>query len=871
MKRGLLIILFFCSGFSAFAKHITGGEVIYDYLGPGTAGNSKKYRITVLLYRDQNSVGGAQMPTGITIAVFNNDDRSKLINNLFIGLDRIENVPRNTDPPCITNSPMLDYTVGYYIFEIDLPNSVVTGFTITYQTCCRIEPIDNFPNGATMVGATYAAEIPGSNILSVVGNDNSPRFSKGISVVCANKKFSLDFSATDPDSDSLSFSLCDAYNGGLADRSEWDDPAAPPYGFVAYRPGFSGAQPLGPLATINASTGIISGTAPTAGRYVVSVCVESFRRGISIGIHRKDFIITVSPCDFAGADLPVPYTNCTDSTISVSNANQSPLNISFFWDFGDGTTSTEEAPTHSYSDTGVYIIKLVVNGGTDCADSSMQTVRIFPTLRPDFSSNTPTCKGVPVQFQDNSFATYGPVNSWHWDFGVPSVASDTSRIKNPVFTYGVAGTYNATLIVGSIKGCIDTIVKQISILDKAPLDVTNDTLICSIDTLQLHAISATSGVITWSPNYMINDIHSFNPLVSPDVTTTYYLSYSDNFGCATTDSVRVRVVDFVTLSAIPDTAICRTDSLRLTVVSDALQYTWTPAATLNNPNIQSPVATPTAASTTYHVVGRIGKCTTSDDIVIRTVPYPKANAGKDTTICFGFNAQLHATGGSTYQWAPTFFLNDPRSANPISQAPTASIQYTVIVSDTLGCPKPVRDTVLVNVIKINANAGPRDTAVVIGQPLQLSAGVNITNGIYSWSPATWLNNPNIANPVSLPQGDISYALLVTNGIGCTGRDTINVKFYRVAPSLYVPSAFTPNGDVTNDLFRPIALGIRSLEYFKVYNRWGELVYSTSQIGAGWDGTYKGNLQGTATFVWYAEATDYTGKKIRKKGSVVLVR
>jgi gliding motility-associated-like protein len=598
------------------------------------------------------------------------------------------------------------------------------------------------------------------------------------------------------------------------------------------------------------------------------VGVITYRKGLRINVHRKDFIVTVAPCDFAGAQLNPSYTSCDGFTLTFNNLNSSPLNISFYWDFGDGTSSTDAEPVHTYRDTGVYKMMLVVNRGSSCADSATSLVRVFPGYFPDFASTAPTCKGVPVQFSDQTRANYGVTNDWKWDFGLVNSSSDTSRLKNPTFAYPAAGTYNVILIVSSNKGCIDTFPRQIDIVDKAPFSVTNDTLICSADNLQLTATATNPGIVTWSPNYNINDIHSFTPLVSPKINTTYHVNFSDKYGCSASDSVVVKVVNFVSLSARSDTAICRTDSIRLTTFSDALMYTWTPSATLSSTTVQSPLAIPVADTTRYHVIGRIGSCTKEDDVVIRTSPYPTANAGKDTSVCYGFNASLHASGGSVYSWSPAFFLNSTSIANPVSQNPTTSIRYIVTVSDNKGCPKPVNDTVLVNVTHIIANAGPRDTSVVLTQPLQLQAtgGTN-----YQWTPSTWLTDPSIANPVSLPLENITYALRVSDAQGCFGLDTINVHVFKTTPMLFVPSAFTPNGDVLNDVFKPIAAGIRSLESFRVYNRWGQLMYSTTELGKGWDGRFGGNLQGTATYVWYAEATDYLGKKIFKKGSVVLIR
>jgi gliding motility-associated-like protein len=142
---------------------------------------------------------------------------------------------------------------------------------------------------------------------------------------------------------------------------------------------------------------------------------------------------------------------------------------------------------------------------------------------------------------------------------------------------------------------------------------------------------------------------------------------------------------------------------------------------------------------------------------------------------------------------------------------------------------------------------------------------------YSWNPAMWLNNPSIPNPVALPQDNITYAVKVSDATGCFGMDTIKVKLFKIDPDLLVPSGFSPNGDGLNDFFRPIPIGMRTLNTFRVYNRWGQLMFSTTAQGQGWDGRLGGNIQEAGTYVWYAEGFDYTNKKIQKKGYVVLIR
>jgi gliding motility-associated-like protein len=153
--------------------------------------------------------------------------------------------------------------------------------------------------------------------------------------------------------------------------------------------------------------------------------------------------------------------------------------------------------------------------------------------------------------------------------------------------------------------------------------------------------------------------------------------------------------------------------------------------------------------------------------------------------------------------------------------------------------------------------------------LNASGGEN-----YEWTPPTGLNNITIANPISSLNGNIDsirYKVYVTDLLGCLDSATMLVKIFRTNPQIFVPTGFTPNGDGLNDVLKPIAVGIDRIEYFRVYNRWGQLVFSTTVNGHGWDGQISGKPQTTNTFVWLVKAVDYTGKPVFQKGTSTLIR
>ena len=869
MKK-LLVIFFICCAAPSFARHITGGEIFYEYLGPGGTAGTSQYKITLRLFRDCFS-GGAQLDPTVNLGIFDKSSGAAVAGSPFsVNLDHIQEIQKSGNIPCIVNPPQVCYQVGFYYLTIILPDNQM-GYWISFQRCCRIDNITNL-SVAIGVGATYVGSIAGSSTLGVGNHNSSPQFYlRDTALVCQNRNFNLDFSAFDPDGDMLTYQFCEAYSGGNEGSPIVTNPPPPPYNVVPYGNGYSAFSPMGPGVSINSNTGIISGIAPGAGSYVITVCVNEWRNGNIINTHRKDFILKVADCDFVAAQLPLSAVFCDDFNVGFANQTPTSLIYSWHWDFGItgvlNDTSNIETPSFTYPDTGIYTVKLVVNPGDPCSDSASMQLGLYPGFFPDFVSSG-ICVTKPTSFTDATTTVYGVVSGWRWDFGELSVNNDTSRLRNPVYNYPTVGVKNAQLIVQSSKGCIDTVTKGITIIDKPPITLPfRDTLICDIDTLQLSA--SGSGVFSWTPNYNIISPNTSNPLVYPKTTTWYKVQLDDN-GCINNDSLRVRVVDRVTLSVRTDTTFCEGDGVQLDANTNGLQFLWTPNLNLNNPNIVNPVANP-PVTTTYQLTAKIGKCSATDDVKVYVVPYPFVNAGPDVSICYNTTIQLNgAIRASDFYWRPQGSLNNPNILNPVAH-PNFTTNYILTATDTLGCPKPSYDTIKVTVLpKVKAFAG-RDTMIVFGQPLQLKAsgGEN-----YLWTPSTYLNNTAVSNPVAKINGiidSIRYKVYITDLQGCLDSASVLVKIFRTNPQIFVPTGFTPNGDGLNDVLKPIAVGIERIEYFRVYNRWGQLVFSTTVNGQGSDGEISGKPQTTNTYVWMVKAVDYTGKPVFQKGTATLIR
>ena len=293
----------------------------------------------------------------------------------------------------------------------------------------------------------------------------------------------------------------------------------------------------------------------------------------------------------------------------------------------------------------------------------------------------------------------------------------------------------------------------------------------------------------------------------------------------------------------------------------------------------------------YRVIVQSGVCPADTSAISSinyvNVPFPQAAIDPaDTQICYNTSAVLNAviTIGTSYAWSNYGTLTNAGSgvisSLPFTITPTASPKATtdyVLSIENAGCPNLLIDTFHVRVLPpIIVDAGD-DTSVVVGEPLQLKATSNDTTtpagDSFVWTPIIGLNNPNIYDPVGIYTSEtdsVRYYVTATSMYGCTGTGTMLVKVFKTGPDIFVPNAFTPGG-ATNNLFRPVPVGISSLSFFRVYNREGQLVYETKRIGDGWDGYINGHMEVTGTYVWMVQGTTYTGKIVSRKGTVILVR
>ncbi|MFB6455133.1 PKD domain-containing protein [Chitinophaga sp. Hz27] len=878
MKKLLFILIcVMCSTLAVHAKHIIGGQVYYKFVRREANGDYT-YHVTMRLYRicDHGS-NIAEMPTTVYLTAYNKDDNQQYGKYTVTRSDFQEKNLGQVDP-CIVNPPPVCFQVASFETDITVPINT-KGYVVAFQSCCRdnfmvnivSDPIPGQANNYG-TGATYFTELPGTN--NGIPGNSSPVFNKEeATLVCANKPFTYDFSASDPDGDELHYQFCDAYKGGSTTdgRTGIPDPAvAPPYDFVQYVSPYTGAAPLGPDVKIDPNTGIISGTAPNPGKYVVTVCVNEYRNGVLIGTLRKDFHVNVTTCvKQVVASMPDKYADCRSYTVTFLNS--STLGKPYTWDFGDGTplfTTTDQSPLpHTYAAPGLYTAKLWVDKASNCGDSAIAKVYVYPRFNAAFSTDG-SCIQRPVKFNDRSTLDMGTVAYYKWNFGT-GVAADTANGANPTFQYKTPGNYQVILFARTSNGCEQFDTVNVSVYDKPPIFATSDTLLCAKDSLKLWATSTSQGTYSWMPsNYKILFPNTANPIVFPQKDTTYTVTFTDMQQCTNTKAVFIDRIDTLMVKTMKDSSLCTGDQITLYGTSDGpYDFTW---RDLNNNTVVGKnlaiTITPPPPARKYELLAELGKCYTKDTVSFKIVDPPQVSAAPDTSICSGSKVLLRASGGAYYRWSPSFYVDSPRAAITWAK-PVDTTLFTVTVTDTLGCPKPVTATANVAVVPpVRAFAG-NDTIIMLGHPFQLHA----TGGVrYTWAPPTGLNNIRISDPTTTNNKDIRYIVTAYTQEGCSGTDDILVRFI-AGPDIYIPNAFSPNGDGLNDIFRPLPVGIVKMNYFRVYDRWGKLMYSSTEYMKGWDGTVNGNPAGIGTYVWIVEGVDINQNTISQKGTVTLVR
>jgi gliding motility-associated-like protein len=391
----------------------------------------------------------------------------------------------------------------------------------------------------------------------------------------------------------------------------------------------------------------------------------------------------------------------------------------------------------------------------------------------------------------------------------------------------------------------DTI--QVNFLSALPIDLGPPRYICPSERLLINPPNQFVSY-DWEPKYnMMIPSNGGGVIVFPAVDTTYTLTVANSMGCKGKAQVAIRIYLTEKPSLGNDTALCSGDHVLLTPKGTFVSYTWSDGESTSAIDVEN-------AGSYWVLTSDANQCKTSDTVTLTVYPLPAVRITGGTAICKDQLLTLDAgMGFASYSW------QDGSNLEKFNAADTG--YYRVQVSDTHQC--VASDSIhIADYAESPINFLPTDTTICTYGVLLIQPKESFDQ--YNWSTGETAS----AIQVKMPG---SYSLQVVNAQGCRGTDSIVVTSKDCDGMLIFPNAFTPNNDGLNDVFR-LRYPSSILSYqLQIFNRWGQLIFRSSDPYAGWDGLFLGQLQPAGTYIWMAKFTDHSGKAQMLKGIVVLIR
>ncbi len=574
--------------------------------------------------------------------------------------------------------------------------------------------------------------------------------------------------------------------------------------------------------------------------------------------------------------------SCINTTIQFTDASSATVGTinNWFWEFETNSITTVQNPSYTFASNGLKLVRLAVKSLEGCeSDTLSRFIRAYARPVADYNFTDSVCLGTPTLFFDNSSWVEGAINGWTWNFGDGSPIDNT---QNPSHLFTTAGLHTVQLSPTGINaGCGASIQKDVFVINK-PVAYFKANTACQFALTQFQDSSYTLDGMAITGWWWDLGNGQFSNLQNPSLTYATAGPYVVKLVVYNSNSCQSdTITKTITLNAKPiakfgfGNLLCSNKNIVFsdssTIANGSIaQWNWLNGgasfSTLQNPSTILSAGSYTIQLVVTSTAGCISDTTTK---LLQVFPKPAiamsfTNACRFSAVDFLGN-ELNGLNISSLHWS----FGDGGSSlnNPAQHIYNQNGTYpvTLYAISNAGC---ISDTLNRNIIIYSTQAfAGNDTIAAAGQPIQLNASGGVS---YQWLPPVGLNDAFIANPVAILNQTQQYVLKAFTPQGCTTYDTILVKIYK-GPDIYIPNAFTPNGDGLNDLLRGIPVGIKEFKYFKIYNRWGQEIFATDNYRIGWNGEWKGQKQEQGVYIVIANGIDFKGNIVQKKVSVMLLR
>ncbi len=507
----------------------------------------------------------------------------------------------------------------------------------------------------------------------------------------------------------------------------------------------------------------------------------------------------------------VSIGNDTSVCVGQTVLLQAPAGSQYKYQWQDNNT----ANNYTVTSTGQYWLK--VTNQFNCAAADTISVVIKPLPIFSLGNDTSICTGKSL----NLAVTLSSVN-YLWSTG--------STLPNLLITG--PGLYWLKVSDG---GCSKTDTINVAYKPSPIADIGNDTTLCAIKNLQLQAGNSGSAYL-WQDNSMANNY-------TVNSTGQYWVKVTNQFNCVATDTINIVFKPLPVFSLGNDTSICTGKSLNLAVVLTGASYLWNTGSNSSSLSVNSPGL--------FWLKVTDGGCSKSDSIIVTYKPSPIVNLGKDSTLCEGQILQLHAGNpGTTYLW------QDNSTAADFQVSKEG--MYFVSVNKA-GC--IVSDTINVAYkLKPRFSLGP-DQLICQGQSIILQPSNN-ENWQLRWQDGSSKSSIQITQPGL-------YGLTATNTCGTNSDE---VLFTKGLCKVYVPNAFSPNGDTRNDVFKVSGTDMLTEFHLQIFNRYGQIVFDTQDKNKGWNGSFNNKPAVNGNYVYLLQYKESGSTEIRiVKGNCLLIR